>query len=72
MTSQSAASRIPIIVGSDGQLYIGCDAAVALLRAIAEACRVNADEPECTLDAVAAAIDQEADALDVRAIAHTA
>ncbi|KOU17041.1 hypothetical protein [Streptomyces sp. WM6349] len=71
-TPESAADQLPIIVGSDGQPYIGCDAAVALLRAIAEACRATADDPDCNLDTIAVAIDQEADALAVRAIAHTA
>ncbi|MEW2415325.1 hypothetical protein AB0953_16640 [Streptomyces sp. NPDC046866] len=70
--TDSAASSIPVLTASDGQPYIGCDAAVALLRAIADACRENADDPEMGLREIAAAIDMEADALDVRAIAHTA
>lgn len=69
---ERATDNIPILVASDGQPYMGCDAAVMLLRAIAGACRANADDPEVDLLAAAEAIDQEADALAVRAIAHTA
>jgi hypothetical protein len=69
---EHATNGIPILVASDGQPYIGCDAAVMLLRAIAGACRTNADDPDVDLTSVAEAIDQEADALAVRAIAHTA
>ena len=72
MTGQEhATDGIPILVGNDGQPYIGCDAVIALLRAIAEAQRINADEPDIDIHVMSAAIDIEADALEVRAIAHT-
>lgn len=66
-----ATSGVPIVTGSDGQAYIGADAAVALLRAIAEACRNNVRHAD-DADDFAAAVDQEADNLTIRAIAHTA
>lgn len=72
MNDSPASNRLPLVTGSDGQPYIGCDAVIALLRAHASACRTNADEPDIDLHVVAAALDMEADALDVRAIAHTA
>jgi hypothetical protein len=68
---QPASSRLPIVTANDGHAYIGVDAVVALLRAIAESCRALADEPDCTLRSAADAIDFEADNLDCRAIAHT-
>ncbi|WP_030670567.1 hypothetical protein [Streptomyces rimosus] len=66
-----AAMRLPIVTGTDGQPYLGCDAVVALLRAIAASCRTLADDPECDLDSAAAVIDYEADALECRAIDRT-
>lgn len=63
-------SRLPIHTGSDGQAYLSCDTAAALLRAIAAACRGNVHNDD-TAEAFAAAIDQEADNLDCRAIADT-
>ncbi|MCX5176748.1 hypothetical protein [Streptomyces virginiae] len=69
--NDTASNGIPIVTGSDGQPYIGCDAAIALLRAIAEAQRTNADDPDIDVHVMSAAIDIEADALEVRAIAHT-
>lgn len=66
-----ASTSLPIVTATDGQPYIGCDAILALLRAIAESCRTLADNPECGLDSAAAAIDYEADNLECRAIAHT-
>ncbi|WP_319657402.1 hypothetical protein [Streptomyces ipomoeae] len=59
------------MTASNGQPYIPCDAALALIRAIAESCRNLADDPDCTLEGAGAAIDVEADALEARAIAHT-
>lgn len=67
-----AADRLPIVTASDGQPYLPCEAVLALLRAIAESCRNLADDPDCTLHGAGAAIDIEADALEARAIAHTA
>jgi plasmid stabilization system protein ParE len=67
-----ATSRIPIATSTDGHAYIGVDAAVALLRAIAETCRNLADDPEAgDLRIAAQAIDLEADNLDCRGIEHT-
>lgn len=64
-------SHLPIVTGRGGQAYLGCDAVTALLRAIAGACRGSVHDDE-TAAAFAAALDQEADNLDCRAIAHTA
>lgn len=72
MNDWPASNRLPIITGSDGQPYIGVNAVVMLLRALASACHANADEPDVDLHVAAAALEMEADALDVRAIAHTA
>lgn len=69
---QPATTSLPIVTATDGQPYIGCDAVLALLRAIADSCRNLAPDPDCDLDSAAAAIDYEADALECRAIAHTA
>lgn len=68
---QPASTALPIVTSTDGHAYLGCDAVVALLRAIAESCRNLADDPDCDLRTAAAAIDVEADALDCRAIAYT-
>ncbi|MGW4075996.1 hypothetical protein ACWELB_21205 [Streptomyces asiaticus] len=68
---QPASTSLPIVIATDGQPYLGCDAVIAFLRAIADSCRNLADNPECGLDTAAAAIDYEADALECRAIAHT-
>ncbi|MGK3107982.1 hypothetical protein [Streptomyces sp. WAC05858] len=68
---QPASTSLPIVTATDGQPYVGCDAVIAFLRAIAESCRNLADEPGCGLDSAAAAVDYEADALECRAIAHT-
>jgi hypothetical protein len=67
---QPTVTSIPIVTGTDGQPYMGCDAVVALLRAVAEACRGNVHDDADAGD-FAAAVDIEADALAVRAIAHT-
>ncbi|MFJ9740855.1 hypothetical protein [Streptomyces sp. NPDC101166] len=66
-----ATDRLPLVTATDGHAYLGADAVVALLRAIAESCRNLADEPECDLRTAAAAIDMEADNLDCRAIMRT-
>lgn len=66
-----AADKMPIVTANDGQPYLSCEAVLALLRAIAESCRNLADDPDCDLHTVGAAIDVEADALESRAIAHT-
>lgn len=68
---QPATTSLPIVTSTDGQPYIGCDAILAFLRAIADSCRNLANEPDCGLESAAAAIDYEADALECRAIAHT-
>ncbi|MFD8545682.1 hypothetical protein [Streptomyces sp. NPDC059649] len=68
--AQPTVTGIPIVTGRDGQPYMGCDAVVVLLRAVAEACRTNAHDIADARD-FAAAVDIEADALAVRAIAHT-
>jgi hypothetical protein len=66
-----AADRLPIVTASNGQPFMPCDAVLALLRAIAEACRNLADDPDCDLPGAGEAIDIEADALEARAIDHT-
>jgi hypothetical protein len=67
-----ASSRLPIVTSTDGNAYLGVDAVVALLRAIAETCRNLADDPEAgDLRVAGAAIDLEADNLDCRGIEHT-
>jgi hypothetical protein len=67
-----ASSRLPIVTSTDGRAYLGVDAVVALLRAIAESCRTLADDPDAgDLRVAADAIDLEADNLDCRAIEHT-
>lgn len=68
---QPASSSLPIATGNDGHAYIGCDAVVAFLRAIADSCRNLADDPECDLITLADTLDIEADNLDCRAIEHT-
>jgi hypothetical protein len=70
VTEQPVVTGIPIVTGRDGQPYIGTDAAVALLRALAETCQRMVTSPERAADFVRA-IRFEADALEVRAIAHT-
>lgn len=72
MNDWPVSSYLPLVTGSDGQPYIGCDAVIALLRAIASASRTNAEDLDIDVHVVAAAIEIEADALEVRAIAHTA
>lgn len=72
MTDQEhATDGIPILVASDGQPYVSCQNVVLFLQAMATACRENAHDPDVDLASIAEAIDQEADALEVRAIAHT-
>lgn len=66
-----ATDSLPIVTASNGQPFIPCDTVLALLRAIAESCRNLADDPDCDLHTAGEAIDIEADALNVRAIAHT-
>lgn len=67
-----ATDQLPIVTSTDGHAYLGADAVVALLRAIAESCRSLADDPDAgDLRAAAAAIDLEADNLDCRAIMRT-
>lgn len=68
---QPASTNLPIVTAADGQPYLGCDAVIVFLRAIADSCRNLANEPDCDLDNAAAAIDYEADNLECRAIAHT-
>lgn len=66
-----ATNRLPIATSTDGHAYLGADAVVELLRAIAESCRMLADDPNYSLDAVAIAIEMEADNLACRAIERT-
>ncbi|MFH9574209.1 hypothetical protein ACH4MG_27175 [Streptomyces sp. NPDC017454] len=66
-----AADCMPIVTANDGQPYMPCEAALVLLRAIAESCRNLADDPDCDLHTAGAAIDIEADTLETRAIAAT-
>lgn len=68
---QPVTNQMPIVIGSDGQPYIACDLVIALLRAIANSCRNLADDLDCSLEGAGAAVDVHADALEVRAIAHT-
>lgn len=66
---QPAVTSLPIVTAPDGQPLIGCDAAVALLESIASVVeRLDSGDDPTDL---AAAIRIEADALNVRAIAHT-
>jgi hypothetical protein len=67
---QPAVTSIGIVTASDGQPLMGCDAVVALLEGIASI--VERLEPGDDPADLAAAIRIEADALNVRAIAHTA
>jgi hypothetical protein len=70
--TEHATDRLPIVTSTDGQAYLGADAVVELLRAIAESCRILADDPDSGgLRAAGAAIDLEADNLDCRAIERT-
>lgn len=62
---------LPIITGSDGQTYMPTCNIVYLLRAIADSSRNLADDPDCDLTTLADTLDIEADALEVRGIAHT-
>ena len=66
---QPAVTSIGIVTASDGQPLMGCDAVVALLESIASI--VERLEPGDDPVDLAAAIRIEADALNVRAIAHT-
>lgn len=66
-----AADSLPIVTANDGQPYLSCEAVTILLRAIAESCRNLADDPDCDLHTAGAAIDIEADTLELRAIAAT-
>lgn len=66
-----ATSRLPIVTDRDGHAYLGAEAIVELLRAIAESCNNLADDPDCDLRTAAAAIDMEADNLACRAIERT-
>lgn len=68
---EHASSQLPIVTAADGHAYLRVDAAVVLLRALAETCRTLAGDPDCTLHGAAAAIDIEADNLDCRAIMKT-
>lgn len=69
--TEHATSQLPIVTSTDGHAYLGVDAVVALLRAIAESCRNLADDPDCDLRGAATAIDLEADNLDCLAIMRT-
>lgn len=63
--------RLPLYTLWDRRAYLRAYDVAHFLRALASACRANADNPDCGLLEVAAAIDNEADGIDVRAIAHT-
>jgi hypothetical protein len=69
--TEHATDRLPIVTSTDGHAYLGADAVVALLRAIAESCRILADDPDSSLEGVAVGIEMEADNLDCRAIERT-
>lgn len=66
-----ATDQLPIVTSTDGMAFVGVDAVVALLRAIAESCDNLAGDPDCDLRTAAAAIEREADNLDCRAIERT-
>lgn len=68
-----ATDQLPIVTSTDGQAFIGVDAVVALLRAIAASCDNFADDPDHdhNLRTAAVAIEREADNLDCRAIMRT-
>ncbi|MDR3080968.1 MAG: hypothetical protein LBV60_08570 [Streptomyces sp.] len=70
ITTPPVTTGLPLVTGADGQPYLGCDAVVSLLRAIADTCD-NSVHGAGDAGAFAAAIHREADALDARAIAHT-
>lgn len=61
-------NQIPIVTDTDGTTYIPAVAVIALLRGIASSCTNLADDPDCDLHSAAAAIEIEADAIEVRAI----
>lgn len=66
---QPVTISVPIVTAPDGQPLIGCDVAVALLESIASVVeRLESGDDPADL---AAAIRIQADALNVRAIAHT-
>ncbi|MFG2639291.1 hypothetical protein ACGFX8_37780 [Streptomyces sp. NPDC048362] len=69
--SQHPAGQLPIVTATDGHAYLGVDAVVALIRALAASCRELADDPDFDLCSVASALDLEADHLDCLAIQHT-
>lgn len=64
-------NQIPIVTDTDGTTYIPAVAVIALLRGIASPCTNLADDPDCDLHSAAAAIEIEADVLEVRAIMQT-
>ncbi|WP_143668314.1 hypothetical protein [Streptomyces sp. f150] len=66
---QPVITGLPLTTGPNGQPLIGCDAVVALLESIANVVERLASEDDPA--DLAAAIRVEADALNVRAIAHT-
>ncbi len=69
--SEHPASQLPIVTATDGRAYLGVDAVVALLRALAASCRDLAHDPDYDLRSVAVALTVEADHLDCLAIEHT-
>lgn len=66
---QPVVTSLPLVTASDGQPLMGCDAVVVLLESIASV--VERLEPGDDPADLAAAIRVEADALNVRAVAHT-
>ncbi|WP_329114517.1 hypothetical protein [Streptomyces sp. NBC_01353] len=69
--TEAVGNKIPLLAGTDGQVYIPADVVIQLLRAIANSCRNLHDDPDCDLLGAAAAIDLEADAIECRAIMQT-
>lgn len=68
---QPASGVIPVAVDTNGHPWMATHHVTQLLRAIANSCRNATDDPDISPEEIAAAIDIEADAIEVRAIAAT-
>lgn len=66
-----AASSIPIVTDADGNVYIPAAAVSLLLRAMSVACRELDNNPDHTLGDISQVLQEEADAIDCRAIMQT-
>jgi predicted transcriptional regulator len=64
------ADDIAVTIGPDGKPYMAVADTVALLRAIAGACRSTADYPGCDLRTAAHGIHCQADDLERRGSGH--